>query len=238
MRKLDIIGLFGLLVLFYHCTTILPTGRQSTPSERISQLYTNGEYDAVINSTDTLITQFPQSSRLKYYRGLAFLQTTELEAAMESYQAAKNIQQNQYMDSLYAATLVEQANQYYQQDQFEVTKTWADSAIAIEESNTNAYYAKFMADGRQLLADGSEWALWDAVVAFGNAAQMKPENPMPHYYMAQSYHKKDDQDFDNIISEYETALELNPPENIQEDIRKSLEEARRRKKIYDDFWGN
>jgi len=238
MRKLGITGLFGLMILVYHCATIIPTGRESTPSERISQLYSNGEYEAVINSTDTLVTQYPQSSTLRYYRGLAFLQNLDLDPGMQSYRAAKNIQQNQYMDSLYAATIADQADQYYQQDQFVSTQTWADSAIAIEESNIDAYYAKFMAEGRQLLADGSEWALWDAVVAFGNAAQLKPENPMPHYYMAESYHKKDDQDFDNIISEYETALELNPPENIQDETQKALEEARRRKKLYDDFWDN
>lgn len=231
------IGLLLTGMSIHQCTSFQPLKEEAPSDEIVKQLYGQGKYTQVIHHADSLLNADQGSPVLHYYLGLAYLKEGSVDNALDSYHTAADSQQNAYMDSAYAAELAHRAMQLYDHDEFEAVQARAQQAISIQDTNTTAHYAKFMAQGRQLLEQGNQWELWDAIVAFGNAAQLEPNNPMPHYYLARTYRKKDDKDFTNTISEYEKALQRDPPPDIRKEIEKQLTEARRRKELYEDFWG-
>jgi len=224
-------------ILICQCASLQPREEAAPSFDIVKRLFEQGNYAGVIHRADSLAGADQESPLLYYYKGLAYLRKGSIEKALDAYHTAADSQQNAYMDSAYAAELAQRAMRVYEQNKFEAVLSLAQQAISIQETNTTAHYAKFMVEGRQLLEHGSKWELWDAIIAFGNAAELKPENPIPHYYLARTYRKKDDQDFTNIIAEYEKSLDRNPPASIRKEIEERLEEARRRKKLYEDFWG-
>ncbi len=231
------IGLLLTGISLNHCASFKPPEEKAPSYESVKQLYEQGEYSQVIYHADSLLNESQGSPVLQYYLGLAYLKERSVDNAMDAYHTAADSQQNPDMDSAYAAELAQWAMQLYENNEYEAVLAVAQRAISIQETNTTAHYAKFMAEGRQLLEQGNRWELWDAIVAFGNAAELAPDKPMPHYYLAQAYRKKDDKDFTNIISECEAALRRDPPPGLREEIQKQLKEARRRKNLYEDFWG-
>ncbi|MFQ6615057.1 MAG: hypothetical protein ACE5D1_09465, partial [Fidelibacterota bacterium] len=63
-----------------------------------------------------------------------------------------------------------------------------------------------------------------------------PESGIPLVWMARSYAKKDDDDFELILETYNKALNLNLPDSIRSEAQMELEAVRKRKQILDDFW--
>ena len=202
------------------------------------QLYEQGKYTEAVAALEGKLEAYPENAMLRYYLGLAYLQQDKLEDAMSMHDEAAQIRGNTIMDSVYSSIMAHRATELREAEQYDAVPSWADSAIALDDKNKLAYYEKFMAKGLKLYYQGSKWELWDAVVAFGNATAVKPDRPMPYYYAAKSYIKKDDKDFENTITQYEKALERDPPPEIKSEITSALEELRRRKKLYEDFWGN
>lgn len=237
IRLLIFGSILGAGLILSQCTSVGPPKKQAPPYEEIKSLYAQEEYQTVLDTVQTLEATFPEESMLYYYAGLAQLQLGDVQSGIKSYQDASAIQENAHMDSLYGAIMEKQASRLYRENHFQAANNLADQIITIDKTNRGAYYIRYMIKGRNLLDKGSKWQLWDAVVAFGNAAQMAPDDPMPHYYMAKAYYKKDDQDFDNIIEQYDKTLALNPPSNLVPGIKKELRDLQRRKKLYQDFWG-
>ncbi len=216
----------------------------ASPSKSMSYLntgetlYENGKYEQAITEFQTQLKTHPESAQLHYYLGLAYLQTKQYNKAFELHQQAAKLDTNVTMDSLYADLFAKYARNLSDEGQYDNAISWADTAINIDDQNQTAYYTKYMSKGLKLYHHASKWKLWDAIVAFGKAAQFEPDNPLPYYYTAKSYQLKNDKDFDNAIDAYQKALDRNPSPKIADDIKSNLKELKRRKKLYEDFWGN
>lgn len=236
--RLLILGIvLGTGLLLSHCTSFMPAPEKTLPYEAIQSLYHQGEYQAMLDTVQALEPVFPGESLLYYYAGLGHLRLGDVHPALQSYRQASKLAANPHMDSLYSAILGQNTLELYHENSFQAANSLADSTLTVDKTNHDAYFVRYMIKGRNLLEKGSKWQIWDAIVAFGNAAQMHPDDPMPHYFMAKSYFKKDDKDFDNIIQEYEEALKRDPPADLVPQIKKDVSELRRRKKLYEDFWG-
>lgn len=238
MQWFILIALAGFL--FIQCaTTTQPVTEDRAHHTIVKKLYESGEFAVAVDTAEVLIEQYPEESKILYYLGLAEFQQGNFDQGLNAYTRADTITgENARMDSLYSVVLAEQAEQYNAEENYELTMKWAQQALEFDPYNQKARYEYHMAEGKQLYFQGSKWELWDAIVAFGKAEHALPENPMPYYFSAKSFHKKDDQDFENIISSYEKALAKNPPPELKKEIQSELEELRRRKKLYEDFWGN
>jgi len=206
--------------------------------ERGKQLYEQGNYDQAVAELKLSISEYPENAELRYYLGLAYLRQGHMDSAMIAHEQAAEIKSDTGMDSVYSAVMADRAKKLRESEQYEAVHKWVDQAIKLDKRNKRAYYEKYMAKGLQLYYQGSKWELWDAIVAFGNASSARPDNPMPYYYSAKSYQKKDDKDFTNAIDQFNKALEHNPPDKISAEIKQELEDLKRRKKLYEDFWGN
>jgi len=233
MYKIGIL-VTGLLLLQYcagpsKSTSYLKTGKN---------LYENGKYEQAITEFKNQLETHPESAQLHYYLGLSYGHTQQFGKAYDLHHQATKLDTNTTMDSMYADLFAQYASRLSKDGKYENAISWADTAIKIDNHNNLAYYTKYMSQGLKLYHHASKWELWDAIVAFGKAAQFEPENPLPYYYSAKSYQMKNDKDFDNAIDAYKKALERNPSPKINEEIENNLKELKRRKKLYEDFWGN
>ena len=125
----------------------------------------------------------------------------------------------------------------YEKGQYSSAINHMNKAIMNNRDDDDIRYYSYMSNGLYLYRKGSRWQIWDAIVEFGQAAEIKPFSAEANYYLALGYLKKDDKDFDNIISFYEKALELDVDGKFNSEIKKGLIKQRERKKILDEFWG-
>ena len=236
MRRLFIITASMVLTLAWlvQCGGPSKTASYLKPGKN---LYEQGEYEKAITELKSRLEEHPESADLRYYLGLSYLETGEFEQALTQYFQAAKLDTNTRMDSIYASGFTGYAGQLKDEGQYKTAISWADTAINLDRQNSRAYYVKYMSRGLMMYEHADRWGLWDAIVVFGKAAQVQPDEPMPYYYTAKAYQKKNDKDFENAISAYEKALKRNPRPAIREEIESNLKELRRRKKLYEDFWG-
>ena len=125
----------------------------------------------------------------------------------------------------------------YDKGQYSSAKKHMNKAIMNNRDDNDIKYYSYMSNGLFLYKKGSRWQIWDAIVEFGKAAAVNPLSAEANYYQALGYLKKDEKDFDNILSFYEKALELDVDGKFSSDIKKGLKKQRQRKKVLDEFWG-
>jgi len=125
----------------------------------------------------------------------------------------------------------------YNKGQYSSAINHMNKAIMNNRDDDDIRYYSYMSNGLYLYKKGSRWQIWDAIVEFGRAAEVNPLSAEANYYQALGYLKKDDKDFDNIISFYEKALDLDVDGKLTSDIKKGLIKQRKRKKVLDEFWG-
>ena len=125
----------------------------------------------------------------------------------------------------------------YDDNNIKSAKKYLDIAISNNRDSDDIRYYSFMSNGLFLYKKGSRWQIWDAIVEFGKAAEVRAEEAEPNYYLALGYLKKDDKDFESVFSYYEKALELDTDGIFTSKIKKELDKQRKRKKKLDEFWG-
>jgi len=234
-----IIAFIGFLFIQCATTTSPPAKEEIAHHKIVRDLYESGNYTEAVDTAKVLIQEYPDESIIFYYLGLAEFHQGNFNQGLNAYTQADTIaSENAHMDSLYSTVLTGKAVQFNSEENYELAMKWAKQALEFDPYNQKARYEFHMAEGKQLFFQGSKWELWDAIVAFGKAEHAQPDSPLPYYFSAKSYYKKDDQDFENIISSYEKALKKNPPPGLTKEIQSELEELRKRKKLYEDFWGN
>ncbi|HHL71618.1 MAG TPA: tetratricopeptide repeat protein [Bacteroidetes bacterium] len=104
-----------------------------------------------------------------------------------------------------------------------------------EDKDSKYYY--HMARGRRLYKKGSVSALWDAIEHFGLAANARPDNPEPHYYMGLCYKKKDKKDYEGPIASFEQVIALAPDSRLAKKAKKQIRDIRALKEKRERFWG-
>ena len=62
------------------------------------------------------------------------------------------------------------------------------------------------------------------------------EDGLASYWIAKSYEKKDNKDYDLIIEAYEDSLSKTLPERLRQEAEASKDAAYRKKKTFDNFW--
>ena len=62
------------------------------------------------------------------------------------------------------------------------------------------------------------------------------EDGIASYWIAKSYEKKDNKDYDLIIEAYEDSLSKTLPERLRQEAEASKDAAYKKKKTFDNFW--
>ena len=109
-------------------------------------------------------------------------------------------------------------------------------AISLNSENKFSKYSLLIAEGRVLIKRGNKNGMWDAIEKFSKASSFFPDKGEPFYWMAISYTKLGDTEFDLILESYEKSLSLELSENIKSEVEKKYEKAKKRKQKLDSFW--
>jgi len=111
-----------------------------------------------------------------------------------------------------------------------------EKAVTAKPDNGPAKYHSYLANGLFYYKRGSVGRLWDAIENFGLAGALRPNEAEPHFYMAETYIKKDDKDFENTILEYEEVIRLAPESDLAKEAQKRIKKLKAREKLLKDFW--
>ena len=109
-------------------------------------------------------------------------------------------------------------------------------ASELNSSDKVSKYGLLITKGRFLVSKGNKNGIWDAIEKFSKASTLYPKNGEPFYWMAISYTKLGDTDFDLILESYEKALSLELNEKQRSEAEKKYEKEKKRKKKLDSFW--
>ena len=111
-----------------------------------------------------------------------------------------------------------------------------NKSISIDDDNKDSRFGLLIAEGRILVKKGNKNGIWDAIEKFSKASSLYSENGEPYYWMAKSYTKLGDTEFDLILESYEKSLALDLNEVLRLEVEKNYKIAKNRKKKLDSFW--
>jgi len=107
---------------------------------------------------------------------------------------------------------------------------------SINRDNKDSQYGLMIAEGRVLIKRGNKNGIWDAIEKFSKASSIFPNKGEPFYWIAVSYTKLGDTEFDLILESYEKSLSLELDENIKNEVEENYKKAKERKNKLDSFW--
>lgn len=108
--------------------------------------------------------------------------------------------------------------------------------LEIDPKNPTANYHISMRKGKGFQNKDYKNGQWDAIQAFSKAATYIDTLGAPFYWIAKSYEKKDDQDFELPLEAYNKSLTLYLSKELEIEVKKARASLLKRKKVYKDFW--
>ena len=128
------------------------------------------------------------------------------------------------------------AKRYLNTGDFKLAVQHFNKSTSIDGDNKDSRFGLLIAEGRILVKKGNKNGIWDAIEKFSEASSLYPENGEPFYWMAKSYTKLGDKEFDLILESYEKSLALDLDEGLRLEVEKNYKIAKNRKSKLDSFW--
>lgn len=199
--------------------------------------------DELLAVIDLDTTHVPALQRLGNY----YFHFGLLDMAVEYYQKALSVdpgaaESQQKMTEIETRTAAaEKASAAgiasYQKYRYRKAVKSLEKALAAKPDHRTAKYYLAMSRGSILFQQDSKSRLWDAIAEFGKAMAVRPESGEPHYFMALAYEKKEKEEFENAIEEFQIALEKEPNGWFANHARKKLKKLIKTRDILKKFWG-
>ena len=128
------------------------------------------------------------------------------------------------------------AKNYLNDNELSLAVKHFKKSISVNRNNKDSQYGLMIAEGRVLIKRGNKNGIWDAIEKFSKASSIFPKKGEPFYWIAVSYTKLGDTEFDLILESYEKSLSLELDENIKDEVEENYKKAKNRKNKLDSFW--
>ena len=128
------------------------------------------------------------------------------------------------------------AKRYLNTGDFKLAVQHFNKSTSIDGDNKDSRFGLLIAEGRILVKKGNKNGIWDAIEKFSKASSLYSENGEPYYWMAKSYTKLGDTEFDLILESYEKSLALDLDEGLRLEVEENYKIAKNRKSKLDSFW--
>ena len=128
------------------------------------------------------------------------------------------------------------AKNYLNSNELSLAVKHFEKSISINEENKDSQYGLMIAEGRLLIKKGNKNGIWDAIEKLSKASSIYPKQGEPFYWIAVSYTKLGDTEFDLILESYEKSLSLELDENIKDEVEENYKKIKNRKNKLDSFW--
>ena len=199
---------------------------QAVQLEPLKSDYRAGLIESKLTLGDTLLKNGSLSEARKNYQFVVELDSTHFlglcrvglvqrkigryENAKENYRKAFRV--NTRADSLqeildffdsahvHSNLLMKKGRDLLNQKKYQDAMETMEKSVAAKPDNKDAKYYSFLASGMYYYKKGSVGKLWEAIEMFGLASVLRPDQVEPHFYMAESYIKKDKQAFEKSMS--------------------------------------
>ena len=127
-------------------------------------------------------------------------------------------------------------NDYLKEGELSLAMNHFKKAISLNSDDKLSNYGLLISEGRFLINKGNKNGVWDAIEKFSKASNLFPKSGEPFYWIAASYTKLGDTEFDLILESYEKSLSLELSENLKIAAQKKYKKAKNRKTKLDSFW--
>lgn len=131
----------------------------------------------------------------------------------------------------------QKGKKFYDQKNHQSARRYLKLALDKKPDHHDARYYFHMTEGKMLYRKGSKSACWDAIEHYGKAMMIRTESAEPHFHMAQAYERKDRNEFDNAIDEYQMVLKKEPNGSFAAPSRNKIKELTTRRDKLKKFWG-
>ena len=168
------------------------------------------------------------------YKKLSIENPTKLIAIQDSL--LSNSGDNQRIRDALVTANNSIAKRYLNTGDFKLAVQHFNKSTSIDGDNKYSRFGLLIAEGRILVKKGNKNGIWDAIEKFSKASSLYPENGEPFYWIAQSYTKLGDKEFDLILESYEKSLALDLDEGLRLEVEKNYKIAKNRKSKLDSFW--
>ena len=128
------------------------------------------------------------------------------------------------------------AKRYLNMGDLKLAVQYFNKSTSIDVDNEDSKFGLLIAEGRILVKKGNKNGIWDAIEKFSKASSIFPRNGEPFYWIALSYTKLGDTEFDLILESYEKSLALDLDEDLRLEVEKNYKIAKNRKSKLDSFW--
>ena len=128
------------------------------------------------------------------------------------------------------------AKKHMGQDENILAIEYFKKARELNNEDIISKYGLLISEGKFLIEKGNKNGIWDAIEKFSEASILYPDNGEPFYWIAISYTKLGDTDFDLILESYEKAMSLKLDDGQRDEVEKKHKKAKDRKKKLDSFW--
>ena len=170
----------------------------------------------------------------KNYKKLSIENPTKLVAVQDSLLSVSGNNQR-IRDALVTANN-SVAKRYLNTGNLKLAVQHFNKSTSIDGDNKESNFGLLIAEGRILIKKGNKSGIWDAIEKFSRASSLFPRNGEPFYWIAQSYTKLGDTEFDLILESYEKSLALDLDEGLRLEVEKNYKIAKNRKSKLDSFW--
>jgi tetratricopeptide (TPR) repeat protein len=126
--------------------------------------------------------------------------------------------------------------EYYNKGMFYEAADSYKMAVEAKSDYKEAEYKMNIADGRHHLKRGRVMEMWRAIESFGNAMTIRPDDPEPVFYLAQSYEKKNRKDYETPIPYYQKVITLAPESEFAKESKKRIDYLKETKAKMDKFY--
>lgn len=170
------------------------------------------------------------------YKQLSASDPEKLIALSDSLLAIDSFKNDSNFVNIIVQAHINEAQKKVAEEKFDEALKSTQSALKLNPKHKMARYYNLLAEGHVNYKHGNVWKLWDAIGLYTKASDLYPENGEPYYWMARSFEKKDEQDYESIIEAYTLALEKLEEGSLKADAEERLARVKEEKTTFENFW--
>ena len=176
------------------------------------------------------------ATNMNTYKQMALTNPDALIAISDSLLAIDSYKNDTSFVNIVIQAYISEAQKLIADEQLDEAFKKTQTALELNPDHKLAKYHNYLAAGHVNYKHGNVWKLWDAIGLYNKAADLFPENGEPYYWMARSFEKKDEKDFESILEAYSLALDKLEEGRLKTDAKERLARIKKEKTMFEDFW--
>ncbi len=135
-----------------------------------------------------------------------------------------------------AQELLESARSDYDAGMFYESSENYKQYLTIKSEDREARYLQHIAEGKYHFSLGTATAMSAAIESFNNAVNVRPDDPVSYYFLAQAHEQHEKRDYSNSIAYYLKVLELAPGTELGKESEIKINKLKEKQEVLERFF--